>query len=721
MTAFNLLSEPIRKYIRDQRWESLRKIQEASIPRILQTENNYVIISKTASGKTEAAFLPILSKVNFKEKGVKVLYISPLIALINDQFIRVEKLCDYLDIKVTKWHGEASKAQKKHLVKNPEGIVLITPESLEAMFVNRPYNIHHLFSKIDYIVIDEIHSFLGSERGIHLKSLLSRLQQVNENKFKAVALSATVSDVNGYAELKEFLGNSENTKIIRDTTPKPINAVFRYFSGSVTELPLDLLKDLYIRTRDSKVLVFPNARGRVEEVAVKLKMISERVGGHKNYFSHHSSVDKEVREYVEFFAKSANLQNFCISCTSTLELGIDIGNVDEVVQIDATNSIASLIQRVGRSGRREGKSSNLYLYSTDKWSLLQSLACWLLYTEKYIEPIHVIEKPFDVLLHQILSIIKGSSGLYLTELLSKIAQNPTFSFITESEVKKIIDHLQQIDFLEKLGNEYIIGIEGEKMVNTKDFYSLFHTPTFFKVSSHGVKIGELPLTPQVREDENVYLSAKIWKIKYIDFEFKKIEVITAKDGKKPLFLGDAADTAHLIRKKMLEILFSEENYEFLDQAGQCILQDLRTEFSIFNIQNVETQRPVLKSNDNLFFYSFAGSQINKTICLLLDQIGIEYKHDDSSSVFKITRPETEPLEKLKATRLSGEQINEILYKQLEINPGIINVSKWGAYLPVEFQVELLKNKLYDFDNCFCFLNHTEYVFNVHDTEISDFI
>lgn len=719
MTAFSLLSGPIRKYIRDQRWESLRKIQEASIPRILQTENNYVIISKTASGKTEAAFLPILSKVNFKEKGVKVLYISPLIALINDQFIRVEKLCDYLDVKVTKWHGEASKAQKAHLVKKPEGIVLITPESLEAMFVNRPYHIHYLFSKLDYIVIDEIHSFLGSERGIHLKSLLSRLQQVNENKFKVVALSATVSDVNGYAELKDFLGNSENTKIIRDTTPKPINAVFRYFPGSFTELPLGLLKDLYVRTRDSRVLVFPNARGRVEEVAVKLKSISERVGGHKNYFSHHSSVDKEVREYVEFFAKNASSQNFCISCTSTLELGIDIGNVDEVVQIDATNSIASLIQRVGRSGRREGRASNLYLYSTDKWSLLQSLACWLLYTEKYIEPIEVIEKPYDVLLHQILSVIKGSSGLYLTELLRKIAQNPTFSLIPEGEVNNIIDHLLQIDFLEKSGNEYIIGVEGEKMVNTKDFYSLFHTPTFFKVSSQGVKIGELPLTSQVREDENVYLSAKIWKIKYIDFEFKKIEVIPAKDGKKPFFFGDAADTAHLIRKKMLEILFSEENYEFLDQAGQDILQDLRAEFSIFGIHDVETQRPVLNSNDNLFFYSFAGSQINKTICLLLDQIGIEYTHDDSSSVFKILRLESDPMEKLKTIELNGDQINEILTKQLEINPGLINISKWGAYLPMELQVELLKNKLYDFENCFCFLNHTEYVLNIHDAEISD--
>lgn len=712
MTAFDLLSEPIRKYIRDQRWESLRKIQEASIPRILGTDNNYVIISKTASGKTEAAFLPILSKVNFKEKGVKVLYISPLIALINDQFLRVEKLCEYLDVKVTKWHGEASKAQKDHLIKNPEGIVLITPESLEAMFVNRPQNIHHLFSSLDYIVIDEIHSFLGSERGLHLKSLLNRLQQVNSSRFSVVGLSATVSDVNQYAELKDYLGNSTNTTILRDTTPKPINALFKYFPGSVEELPLDLLKDLYIRTRDSKILVFPNARGRVEEVAVKLKKISERVGGHQNYFSHHSSVDKEVREYVEFFAKSAKMENFCISCTSTLELGIDIGNVDEVVQIDATHSIASLIQRVGRSGRREGKASNLYLYSTDRWSLLQSLACWLLYSEQYIEPIQIIEKPYDVLVHQILSIVKGSSGLYLNELLAKIAANSTFSNISENDVKEIIEHLQEIDFLEKLGHEYIIGVEGEKVVNHKDFYSMFHTPTFFKVSSQGVKIGELPLSPQIKENENIFLSAKIWKIKYFDYEMNKIEVIRTNDGKKPIFLGDGADTAHRIREKMLQVLFSNVQYEFLDKVGQLILDDMRTEFSVFSMNNFEFQRPLMNSNNNLELFSFAGSKINKSIGFIYDYLGVEYHYFDHKSLFTFKQnTEVESINEIISFSLSDLQINDIIRKHLELNPKLINVSKWGTYLPVKFQVEILKNKEYDFEGCFNFLRNINFIEN----------
>jgi len=703
MSSYNLLSEPIRKYIRDKRWESLRPIQEAAIQRILATDNNYVLISKTASGKTEAAFLPILSKVNFKESGVKVLYISPLIALINDQFERVEKLCEYLDVSVTKWHGEANKGQKDRLIKDPNGIVLITPESIEAMFVNKPYNVHHLFSTLEYVVIDEVHSFLGSDRGIQLKSLLERLQKINKNKFSIVALSATVSDVNQYVELKEFLGNSENTKIIRDTNKKDINAIFKYFPNASPELPIPLLEDLYEQTKDSKTLIFPNARGRVEEVAVKLKKISDKNKGHKNYFSHHSAVDKEVREYVEFFAKNQSHQNFCISCTSTLELGIDIGNVDEVVQIDATHSIASLIQRVGRSGRREGKQSNLFLYATDKWSLLQSLACWLLYKEQYIEPIVVNKKPFDVLVHQLLSIVKGTSGIILSELLEQLKTNSTFSDIEIDEMKDIIFHLTEIDFLEKIGNEFIIGIEGEKVVNNKEFYSLFKTETFFKVSNKGNKIGELPVSFQIKVDENIFLSARIWKIKDVDFKAKKIEVIPTNDGKKPLFFGNSADTAHKIREKMLEILFAKEEYDFLDEMGQDCIDDMRKDFSVFQLTNFTTERPLLLSNDNLTFYSFAGSKINKTISFILKYNGIENLYFDDSSSFVIKNLNSDFISVLKHLNFEKSDLDVALRELVETNPAVLDFSKWGQFLPVNYQIQLLKNNYFDFEETINFL------------------
>lgn len=697
--SFELLSEPIRRYIRDKRWEQLRPIQNAAIAKILSTDEHYILASRTASGKTEAAFLPILSKVNFNEKGVQVLYISPLIALINDQFYRVEELCKNLEISVTKWHGEANRGLKEKLLKDPNGIILITPESIEAMFVNKPYNVKQLFSNLKFVVIDEIHSFIGTDRGIQLKSLLSRLQEVNEVPFRVVGLSATIGD---YKEAKRFTGDELKTTVLLDRTKKEINTIFKYFEADgATQLPLPLLKDLYIQTCNGKVLIFPNSRGRVEEVAVKLKKISERVKGHPNYFSHHSSVDKEVREYVEYFAKNNTYSNFCISCTSTLELGIDIGNVDEVVQIDATHSIASLIQRVGRSGRRDGASSNLFLYATDKWSLLQSIACWLLYKEEYIEPPSICEKPYDLLLHQILSVVKGYSGIGIRELKIKVQTNFAFKAIEEDDIDEILDHLVANDILEKIERDLIIGVEGEKIVNSRDFYSVFTTEINFKVTSSGNTIGELPYSPQLQEDENILLAAKIWKIIFIDFKAKKIEVIPAKDGKPPRFFGGGGIVDSKIREKMLAILYDTNDYDFLDESSKDVLHELRSDFSAFNISDIQSQRPLLISEKYLILYTFTGTKVNRTLKLFFDIFGINAIADPHSSIFKFKLEDEEILSKLLATTISFETIQN--YLEAIIVEGTISDSKWGHLLPLKYQVKLIMEKCYDIALGFTFL------------------
>ncbi len=693
--SFNLLSEPIRKYIRDKRWEELRPIQNAAIAKILTSNDNYILASRTASGKTEAAFLPILSKVNFLDNSVQVLYISPLIALINDQFYRVEELCKYLDITVTKWHGEAKKSAKDHLLKQPSGIVLITPESLEAMFVNKPFNIKHLFSDLKYVVIDEIHSFIGTDRGTQLKSILYRLQKVNSISFSIIGLSATIGD---YNEAKKFTGNEEHTVVLLDRTAKEIDAQFRYFKNEKEELPLELLKDLYLETKDNKVLIFPNSRGRSEEVAVKLLKISEKVKGHPNYFSHHSSVDKEVREYIEYFAKNNNRQNFCIACTSTLELGIDIGTVDEVIQIDATHSIASLIQRVGRSGRKEGEKSNLFLYATNQWSLLQSLACWLLYLDGFIEPPLTNEKPYDILLHQALSITKGYSGIKQAELIKQLKDNFTFNQIEILEIEEIISHLIEIDFLEKLQHEVIIGVEGEKIVNNREFYSVFKTEENFKVVNAGNKIGEIPISPQIREDENLLLAAKIWKIKFIDFQSKKIEVTKALDGKKPIFFGTGGNIHPRIREKMFEILYSTKDFEILDQSSLDEISQMRKDFSIFNVQDLQFDRPLLLEEKHLTLFTFTGTRVNRTIKFLLDHSGIKNTLDDRSSSFELEITKKEFIYKWDNISQILGQVDTHIDILLKTSPAILDFSKWGWYLPTRFKIALIKQKYFDFKN-----------------------
>lgn len=695
--AFELLSEPIRKFIRDKGWEQLRSIQTAAIQRISTSDDNFILVSRTASGKTEAAFLPLLSKIDFNQTGVQILYISPLIALINDQFYRIEELCKNLEIPVTKWHGEANRTIKNNLLKNPSGIVLITPESLEAMFVNKPYNVKQLFANLKYVVIDEIHSFIGTDRGTQLKSILSRLQNVNKSSFSIVGLSATMSEENKFIEVKEFTGNPEKTTILIDRTSKEINTAFRFFKSDTQELPLALLKDLYLETKDDKVLIFPNSRGRVEEVAVKLKKISDRVKGHSNYFSHHSSVDREVREYIEFFAKNNKRENFCISCTSTLELGIDIGTVDEVVQIDATHSIASLIQRVGRSGRKDGKNSSLFLYATDQWSLLQAVACWLLYEEKFIEPPDKNEKPYDILVHQALSITKGHSGLLISDLLHELKENAAFKQIELLEIQEIIEHLIGLDFLEKLQNEVIIGVEGEKIVNSRDFYSVFKTEENFKVVHKGNAIGAIPISPQVMEDQNILLAAKVWKIIFVDHKAKKIEVIPANDGKKPMFFGSGSIVYHKVREKMFEVLYSDAEYDFLDEESLKEIEIMRKDFSIFDIKNMESDRPLLIAERNLEFYTFTGTKVNRTIALLLNLAGIKNDIDESNSSFNLEIGAQDFVNKFQYLLAPLSDIDTHLALLLSSNPTLLDFSKWGAYLPQKYKVKLFKNNYYDFD------------------------
>lgn len=707
--GYELLSEPIRRYIRDRKWESLRAIQEAAIVRIMGTEDNYILASRTASGKTEAAFLPVLSSVNFRDPGVQVLYISPLIALINDQFLRCEDLCRHMDVPVTKWHGEANKTAKERLIANPEGVVLITPESIEAMLVNHSGRAQHLFADLKFIIIDEIHTFLGTDRGTHLQSLISRICRLKTGKpVRLIGLSATIGKDN-YQVAKRFTGNEAGTKVLVDNTPKEIVAAFSYFPAA-DEYPPDFIEELYELTKDKKVLIFPNSRGRAEEIAVKLGQMAARKKGHPYYFSHHSSVDKEVREYVEGFVKNNKQHNFCIACTSTLELGIDIGAVDMVVQVDATSSVASLVQRIGRSGRREGAKSRLQLYATNGWDLLQSLSCWLLYQSGFIEPVNHIDKPYDLLFHQILSTLKETNGISRSLLTQRLLSNGAFKLITAPEMEELLEYMIANEFVEDLKRELIVGYEGEKLTNSKDFYAVFSTPELLKVISAGNVIGEIPFSPAVREDANIYLAAKIWKIKIIDLKVKKILVVPANDGKKPLFSGDGADVHPEIRIKMQEIIYNELPVDILDETAVGALEELMFNFKSNALNAHEWQRPYIAKEHAVECYTFTGSRINRTLALLLKMGNVEYIQEEKESKFVLTDFCTDP-EKL-FFHLSGFLPAVPAYIQNELSEGHSGQfvqSKWAPFLPIKFQAKLILESRYDLEGTTTFLQHVKFI------------
>lgn len=698
---YERLSEPVRKYIRDKRWEALRPIQNAAIQHILDSEKHIILAAHTASGKTEAAFLPILSKVNFKENSVKVLYISPLIALINDQFTRVEELCHYLEVAVTKWHGEASKSLKEKLVKDPHGVLLITPESLEAMLDNAPQKATALFKALDFIIIDEIHAFCGTDRGIQLKSILSRIKELTHYPNRIVGLSATIGE---FVTIKQMTGDPENTVVLRDKAKKGLQAQFKYYQAEGADLPKDLIEDLYRQTKDHKSLIFPNSRGLAEEVAVRLKKIADRTKGHPYYFSHHSSVDRELREYIEHFVKENKRYPFAISCTSTLELGIDIGSVDLVVQIDAAHSVASLVQRTGRSGRKEGDSSNLICYATDPWSLLQSLACLHLYRKEFIEPADQSDKPYAIFAHQFLALTRQHSGATYPLLSKELKGNSAFRDIDTTDQAEIAKQLLKTQQLELIHNELIIGVEGERIVNSKDFYSMFTTEASLKIYHQTRAIGEIPLSPLIKEDENILLAAKIWKIKEIDYKAKKIAVIPAHDGKKPQFFGSGGNIHPRIRREMLDILLTDEIYPELDEQATQALENIRKEFKDCRINNPQNDRPVLSKISETILYTFQGTKINQSLQFLLNRLNIESTYSDYNSAFHLKLSSNEIPQALKAVKSQIPQAPNFIEQLLTTNPNLISVSKWGYLLPIKYQAQVLLQESFDFDGLKHFLD-----------------
>lgn len=706
MNPFSLLSEPIKKYIRYQGWEEFRPIQSAAIQHIILKDNHYILSSKTASGKTEAAFLPILSITDFDQEGVQVLYISPLIALINDQFARIEELSENLEIPITKWHGEAKVSAKNQLQKHPSGIVLITPESLEAMLCNKIFNAKKLFSNLKFVIIDEIHSFIATDRGYQLQSIIHRLQELNKTPFRIIGLSATLGD---YQEAKNFTTNPENCLVLRDSSSKEINAYFKFFEKKTSSLPLDLLEDIYLETKFNKTLIFPNSRGIAEEIAVSLLRISKKNSGHTNYFSHHSSVDKEIREHIEYFAKNNSRENFVISCTSTLELGIDIGTVDQIIQVDATHSIASLIQRIGRSGRKDNQASNLILYSTDAWSLLQSTACWLLYLESFIEAMHANPKPYDILLHQILSIIKSSSGIKISQLIAKMQANFVFSKIERLEIEEIIVHLIENDILETINHELILAIEGEKLVNSRDFYSVFKSDFTYRVLYEGKQIGNIQDSYQVKIDENILLAAKIWKIVDIDEKHLQIKVIVANDGKKPIYHSSATIVDPAIREKMFDILLSDNEYDFLNAESSENLNYLRRQFEYFEIEEQKRQRPMIIKESSLKLYTFTGTKINRAINYLISLMNVKTILNDPETYIEIDLKIENFKEMMQDARCKIENIDFYLLDLYRKNTNILDFSKFGKFLPEKFIVELIKDKYFDFPNAIKFMENIEFI------------
>ena len=445
---FSMFPDFIKEYIYSHGWSELRDIQMSAAEVIFSTDKNLLLSSSTASGKTEAAFFPIIADICADpdaDKSVSVLYIAPLKSLINDQFYRLDELLDMSGIRVTHWHGDVGLSHKTKLLKDPSGILQITPESLESMLMNRANDIPRLFGSLRYVVIDEIHAMIGQDRGNQVLCQLARISRLIGHSPRRIGLSATVGDVELAAK---WLGQGSGRETIAPIPPSVklkwrLGAEHFYIQNpneTQTSVPSLTTAEqaerggkaaldpgyefLYDSVYGKKALVFSNSREETEYVTATLRQIAAARGDDDYFLIHHGNLSASLREDAEAKMKDEGVTRAVTCATVTMELGIDIGRLERVCQVGSPTTVSGFLQRLGRSGRRGTPPEMIMLFREEiplpnaplpeiiPWDLLRGIAIVHLYsTERFIEPPTFRKMPLSLAFHQTLSILASGGEL----------------------------------------------------------------------------------------------------------------------------------------------------------------------------------------------------------------------------------------------------------------------------------------------------------------------
>lgn len=599
---FYRLAPFIQDYIYRNKWEELRDIQVAAAEIIFDSEDNLLLTSGTASGKTEAAFLPVITQLWENPSGsVGALYVSPLKALINDQFERLEELLEEADIPVTKWHGDASPSAKKKLVKNPRGIMQTTPESLESLLMRNSANAFRLFSDLRFVIIDEVHYFMDNDRGLQLLSVLERLQRIIGFVPRRIGLSATLGDP---ANAEKWLCMGTNAPCV---TPK-VREKNRRVRLSVKFFPIaekiprsdskTLLEHyyeyLYESTHGKRCIMFSNSKGEVEENIAHMKRLSGKNHGNDCYLVHHANISPALREFAEKRMKSGELP-VCTGATVTLELGIDLGHLERIVQTGCPLTVSGLVQRLGRTGRRGDATGEMRFafrwdmslppntfYKEINWDLVMCAAMILLYTrEKWVEPMYLPKLPYSLLYHQTMSILAASGSVQPRELARQVLTLSVFSHVSKEDYLLLLRHMLENGQLER-GEDggIMIGEKGEAAVNNYEFLAVFSVPVEYTVRSSAGNGASAEIIGTVQNPfppkSQFALAGQAWEVTELDKKqttvyVKKIEGISAN-----MWTDVGNEYVHTkVMKMMLEVLRSDEQYAFLDESARKRLDDIR--------------------------------------------------------------------------------------------------------------------------------------------------
>lgn len=586
--------EFIREYIYRAGWQELREVQLQAASVLFGTRDNLLLSSSTASGKTEAVMFPILADLYDDpptREGVSVLYIAPLKSLINDQFIRMEELLEASHVPLCHWHGDVSQSTKSHLLKNPRGILQITPESLESLLIRRPNDIPRLFGALRYIILDEIHILIGSDRGSQIQCQMARLDRLLGFHPRRIGLSATIGDTRLAAD---WLGAGSGRATQAPVTPQNdirwrLGMEHFYIQNqdldqrpahandpNMPKATLDAgYEYLYDAVKDKKALVFSNSREETEYTTATLRQIAEKRGDDDIFLIHHGNLSASLREDAELRMKDADIARAVTCATVTMELGIDIGKLERVAQLGAPSTVSGFLQRLGRSGRRGAPPEMILVFREEQplpnaplpqlipWDLLRAIAIVQLYgEERFIEPPSLKKMPLSLLFHQTVSILASCGELTPARLAERVLTLPPFAHVDRELYRALIVDMVNHGYLELTEQKgLIVGLAGEKLLSSYKFYAVFKDSEDYTVRCHADEIGTITNPPPV--GDRFALAGRVWEVTEVDLPRRLVYVERVKGKMEISWPGDGGVIHTRLMERMREVLLSEEEYPYL--------------------------------------------------------------------------------------------------------------------------------------------------------------
>ncbi|WP_334663377.1 DEAD/DEAH box helicase [Streptomyces cyaneofuscatus] len=685
----------------------LRPLQRASIDPLMDGEDA-VLLAPTAGGKTEAACLPILSAMSHERwSGTSVLYLCPLKALLNNLVVRVDSYAQWLGRRAELWHGDTKESQRRRIRTDTPDILLTTPESLEAMLIGVKTDHAHLLGGVRAVVVDEMHAFAGDDRGWHLLAVLERLEQVTGRPIQRVGLSATVGNPR---QLLTWLQGSGAGKrpgqvVAPDLTLTPDAApTAAPMTGNLRppgEVELDYVGSLDNASkliaalhRGEKRLVFCESRRQVEELGAALRAREVTV-----FLSHASlSADERARSEQAF----AEARDCVIVSTSTLELGIDVGDLDRVIQIDSPRTVASFLQRIGRTGRRSGTTRNCLFLATGKDTLLQAAALLLLWGRGWVEPVTPPPEPRHLVAQQLLA-----ATLQQHRIGDRTWQgmwNGLAPF--DRSAAPILRHLVNEGFLDEDASMLFIGPEAERRFGRRHFIELtasFTAPPQFTVLSGRTEIGQTDpsvLTEERPGPRRLLLGGRSWQVTFIDWGRKRAFVEPADGGGVAKWTGGSlAGLSYALTRSMRDVLLGADPLVSLTRRAEACLTEWREEDAP-QITDADGSL-ITRLGTDVRWWTWAGYRANATLAATLPSISDPVQRP--TDCYVRLREDLTP-DMWRAARADADGGNALVLP--DVDHRAVHGLKFSAALPQRLAVATVAARLADFDGARAALQET---------------